>query len=91
MLPGLFWVSLVDLVGIMLGVGGWWIPGSSEMPPFQKIENYLFFLFYPEHVVTIVFINRPPLIFLLRIYFCFNVFLSEGPLENQPLLKGHPT
>ena len=42
MLLGLFWVSLVDLVGIGPGAGGRWIPGSSEKPTCPSY--FLYFL-----------------------------------------------
>ena len=41
-LPGLFWISLVDSAGIGFGVGGWRIPGSSEKPPLPKKINIFF-------------------------------------------------
>ena len=94
------WVEDGDAAGSVLGLcdrfgGDWawggWIPRSSEKPPcLGKTTINIFLSFFFTLNIILYFINILALIFFLSIYFYDIVFLNGGPLEKQPLLKGHP-
>ena len=66
------------MAGIGLGVGGWWIPGSSEKHPRSKLTFFLF-LIDSENIINIVFYKDLSFNFLIRFLFLYCICKWRAP------------